>query len=189
MNFICKKSDEEITATGLTVAQVKVLVGKLKIADLETRPIYIDVERADNEKLPNNAVIVSTSYPFGSKRCVRVLFSEWRDKHGYRTVTATSNKFHVGWNACKNGTYTMGVSYFTWDELNHVQCQTFGLYIHDAAYYARKDFESGFSNNRDRIESFKNLYAGLYSAGDEKFLRFYLRLMDKETERLSIIVE
>ncbi len=184
MTFITDKSDTEMQGCELTIGQVKDLVRKLDIKDLETRPVYIEPETG--KRLPNNAIVVATNYPFGfSGRCVGVLFSEWRNKHGYRTVTATSDKFHVGWNAFKNGTYTMGVSYFYWNADNHPQIATKNLNFHDAAYHMRQDIEKGKTYRKD-LENFRDEFAGLYSEDDKFSIEFYLKLMQKEADKLAV---
>lgn len=177
LNFVTELSDEHVTATGLTVAQVKTLVTRLKVADLESRSIYI--EPTSNTPLPSNAVVVATSYPFGSHKCVRVLFSEWRDKHGYRTVTATSNKSHTGWNAMKNGTYTMGVCWFGWDENSHAQLHKRDINSYSAPYYAKLEL-SGDMTCRNGFLALLEQHGEQLSASDKKLIEYYLSLIDKQ---------
>lgn len=183
MNFINTNNPEKIYGCGLTAAQIETLVSKLDLKDLDSRPIYL--EPVAGTRLPSNAVIVAASYPFGRFRCVRVLFSEWRNKQGYRTVTATSNKTHTDWNALKKGTYSMGVGYFTWDEAGHAQSNHFSLNFYDAPYYAQKDFEAGNTEYRDKVTTFREQYADVISAHDQKTLSLYLTMMDKTTEKLK----
>lgn len=184
MNFINTDEPEKIYGCGLNAAQIESLVAKLDIKDLNSRPIYL--EPAAGTRLPSNAVIVAASYPFGfSGRCVRVLFSEWRNKQGYRTVTATSNKYHTGWNALKKGTYSMGVDYFTWDEKGHAQSNHFRLNLYDALYYAQTDFEAGNTANRDKVTRFREQYFDVITEHDKKTLDVYLNIMDKKTAKLK----
>lgn len=140
MQFITDVPDDFAHGCGLTTAQVKVLASRFKnLKDLENRPIYI--EPKPGTQMPNNAVVVSTNYPFGwHGRCVRILFCEWRDKHGYRVVTATSNKTFTGFNTPKAGTYTIGVACYEWDAENHPFINVLYLNIYDAADEAKKDF-------------------------------------------------
>lgn len=184
MQFITDVPDDFAHGCGLTTAQVKVLVSRFKnLKDLENRPIYI--EPKPGTQMPNNAVVVSTNYPFGwHGRYVRILFCEWRDKHGYRVVTATSNKTFTGFNTPKAGTYTIGVACYEWDVENHPFINVLYLNAYDAADEAKKDF-IGKSQNRQKYAKFFADYSEFMCERDKEFMQYYLRLMDNATEKLK----
>jgi hypothetical protein len=102
-------------------------------ADLEfdNRPIFFDP--APDAKLPNTAIIVSTSYPFGWHRCLRVMWLDF-SKGGQVRLVAVTSGFGGFWNKPKTSTNASGFGY--WRE--------FEGHIHwDAFDPARKCYDKG----------------------------------------------
>lgn len=122
----------------------------LNIKDLEERPIVFNPNVGD--VIPSNAVVVVDDYPYGSYRCMRAMWIENNGKKGYRTVTCTS-KFFGGWNANKNGTYNTEITYFKWDEANHVTTETFRWSWCDAIWNSSR--ETGKKFNAEEFDNRK----------------------------------
>lgn len=193
LTFKTNREDNEKTDSGLTIAQVKVLCEKLKIADLESREIWIDppcnIIQGIDARMPSNAVIVSTSYPYGSFRCVRALWQEFRAKYGYRTVTCTSNKYHTAFNANKNGTYSMGMAYFNRDGEDHYQAAVYRLNVYEINYFAKKDLESPESKHGENLRDFLHYNQDILTDADKKFGEFYLNNYQKALAKFGGLTE
>lgn len=182
LKFITSKDDAEKGETGLTIAQVKVLCQKLKIKDLESRPIYIDP--SSFMKIPNNGIIIATSYPFGGNKCIRAMWMEYKVGYGYRTVTCTSHKSMFKFNANHNSTYNLGIGYFSIDDKDHFQGDIFRLNFYESSYHAEQDLKNGNNNNRDRIQNFLEEYQSRISENDIKLLNYYIKLMDSHNKKV-----
>ncbi len=186
LNFITDKQNEDKTIPGLTILGVKLLIDRLaikNIKDLESRPIYIDPK--PETRIPNNAVILVTSYPFGSKRCYRALWLEWRDKHGYRQVTCTSNKTHTGWNANKNGIYSLGIEIFKINDAKHFVTTGIRVNVYEASYYAGKAL-TGDTKHIDEIQTFYKENEDIISVADKDFLDIYLKMINNSIKKQSL---
>jgi hypothetical protein len=195
MNIITNLSDDFTTPCGLTIEGVKTFIssaltassgrGKkpiLTAEELETRPVYIQPTEEQISDMPSNAVIVAVDYPFGRHKCVAIQFMEWRNKHGYRRVFATSDKEFSKFNAPKFGTYTMGVVSVRWyTEGTGKQHAEFT--IHRLNIYDPKMTNSVENAKKYKAEAETLLSLNLLTH-DLGFVKFYIRLCDKKIETL-----
>lgn len=163
-------SEGKAADTGVTLFEVLDLVSKLDItyrknSELDTenrpflpenRPVFINPKPGTT--IPQNAVIVATSYPFGSHRCVRAMWIEYSSSStgGFRTVTSTTTKSLLGWNAAKKGTYTATYAYgFSYGEDGYPCIETVHVNDHsvDSRWYA-KEVMAGRENIISNLENF-----------------------------------
>ena len=108
------------------------------LPDFDQRPIFFDPPTS--MKLPNNAIIIATSYPFGGHRCLRAMWLE-KTTTGARCVIITS-AFGGTWNKPKRGTALDGFATFMVDADNHWTWACFNVphkcYVYENGTYSYK---------------------------------------------------
>lgn len=187
MQFITDKQNEDKTDPGLSIEEVKNLCDRWKLdkktKNLIDRPIYIDPN--PDTRIPNNAVILVTSYPYGCVRCYRAMWLEWRDKYGYRTQTITSNKTHTGWNGVQNGHYSLGVEIFKINDAKHFVTTGIRVNVYEASYYAGKALTED-TKHIDEIQTFYKENEDIISVADKDFLDIYLKMINNSIKKQSL---
>ncbi|HNC58657.1 MAG TPA: hypothetical protein PLP33_24740 [Leptospiraceae bacterium] len=129
------------------------------LPDFDSRPIVFDPQ--PNDKIPNNAIIVSTSYPYGRHRCLRACWLE-RDKKGDYGFTYVTSSFGGIWNTPKRGTKTRGIGYFCEGETNGV-----AHISHNVFDISWKCYDNG-RYHFEPLENFLGSYGNVISEDDKK---------------------
>jgi hypothetical protein len=92
----------EIAQAIRLIQQLKNLKYFSKDKSFDSHPIYFNPEIGTI--MPQNAIVMVSHYPFGSKRCLRASFMDFNKDDCARTVHVTTN-WAYGWNAPKASTF------------------------------------------------------------------------------------
>ena len=145
------------------------------LPDFDTRPIFFDPKADD--KLPNNAVIVSTDYPYGRHRCLRASWLE-KDKKGDYGFTYVTSSFNGLWNTPKRGTKSRGVGYFCEGEtsgIRHITHNVFDIVWKCHGNDGRFHFEP--------LDKFMEDYGMTLSTDDLKKIEVYRAQMEERNKK------
>lgn len=144
------------------------------LPDFDLRPIVFDPQ--PNDKIPNNAIVVSTSYPYGRHRCLRACWLE-QDKKGDYGFTYVTSGFGGVWNAPKRGTKTQGIGHFCSSETNgvaHISPNVFDI--------SWKCYDKG-RYHFEPLDNFLSTYGDVISEADKKYAESIRSAMTKYNQK------